>query len=166
MLGIHILLAVALAAFSDALSPLGITGAFVLVYLVLKLGENMFGAHQYSVRLERGTRFAFWFAKEVFKASFDVARVVFSVQVRPSPAIVRIVLSRRDERLATLVGCLLTLTPGTMALEYDPETGELYVHALDTLTVESVEESVREIESRLLEWMDPPEDTTREEGVG
>lgn len=153
MLGLHILLAIALAAFSNALSPLGIALAFFLTYLVLKLGAAMTGASTYLRRLESGLCFIFWYVKEVFKASIDVARVVFGSNCNPAPAIIKMRLRRRDDRMATLVGLLLTLTPGTMALEYNSDTGELFIHALDAHSVESIEGGVREIETRLLAWM-------------
>ena len=154
MLGIHLLLAAVLAAFSSALTPMGIVVSAVLVYLVLKLGAGLMGIRGYVRRIELGTAFIVWFAWEVVSASVDVARVVFRLNRPPRPAIVSIRLLRRDERIATLVGCLLTLTPGTMAMDYDAESGLMYVHALDADTLESIEEGVRQIETRLLAWID------------
>lgn len=154
MLGIHILLAAVLAAFSNALTPMGIVVAAVLVYLVMKLGAGLMGIRGYVRRVELGIGFGFWFAWEVVRASLDVARVVFGLNRMPRPAIVTIRLLRRDERLATLIGCLLTLTPGTMAMDYEPETGLMYVHALDAETPDGIEAGVREIEARLLAWID------------
>lgn len=154
MLGLHILLAAGLAAFSNALSPLGVLGAFVLIYLVLKLGAPVTGLETYVKRVELGTRFIVWFAIEIVKASLDVARLVLARRVTTAPAVVRVTLKRRDETLATLIGCLLTLTPGTMALEYEPDTSVLFVHALDADSQSRVELAVREIETRLLAWID------------
>jgi multicomponent Na+:H+ antiporter subunit E len=154
MLGLHILLAASLAAFAHALSLRGILGAFVLVYLVLKLGAPVIAVETYVKRIELGTRFVVWFAIEIVKASLDVARIVLARRVVTAPAVVCVTLKRRDEALATLIGCLLTLTPGTMALEYEPDTGVLYVHALDVDAQSRVELAVREIETRLLAWID------------
>lgn len=154
MFGLHILLAVALAAFSNALSPMGVFTATVLVYLVLKLGAGLLGLRVYIRRVELGVCFVAWFAREVVMASVDVARVVFAFGREPQSAIVPITLARRDERLATVIGCLLTLTPGTMAMDYDTASGVMFVHALDAETVADVEKGVRAIESRLLAWLD------------
>jgi multicomponent Na+:H+ antiporter subunit E len=155
MLGMHILLAVGIAAFANALNPIGIVGAFVLVYLVLKLGARLIRVGNYVKKLELGTAFVTWFAVEIVKASIDVARIVIARKVETSPAVVPIVLEDRREGPATLVGLLLTLTPGTMALEYEPDSGVMYVHALDADSVDKVEHGVREIERRLLDWMYP-----------
>lgn len=154
MLGLHLLLAVGLAAYADALRPLGVFAAFVAVYLALRLAIDLLGIRRYLRRLELGTAFAFWFVAEVFRASIDVARVVLGRKVAPQPAVVAMRLARRDEGFATLLGCLLTLTPGTMALDYRPESGLMYIHALDARTAAEVEAGVREIERRLLRWLD------------
>ncbi len=159
MLGIHILLAVGLAAFADALSPLGVLAAFLLSYGALRLAIDLIGIRRYLRRLELGTAFAFWFLGEVFRASIDVARVVLGRQVAPQPAVVRMRLARRDERFATLLGCLLTLTPGTMALDYAPDSGVMYIHALDARDADAVEAGVRAIERRLLRWINAGEKT-------
>lgn len=157
MLGLHILLAAGLAAFANALSPLGVLGMFVLVYLVLKFGVPVAGPAIYVRRIELGVRFVAWFAVEAVKASVDVARRVLSRRVDTAPAVVRVTLRRREEWVVTLIGCLLSLTPGTLALEYEPQTGALFVHVLDAESERQVEAGVREIESRLLAWIDPPQ---------
>ena len=167
MLGIHILLAVGLAAFADSLSPLGVVAAFVLSYLALRLAAPLLGVRRYVRRLELGAAFAVWFAVAIFRASIHVAGIVFGREVRPRPAIVKLRLLRPDDRIATLLGCLLTLTPGTVALDYAPEAGLMYIHALDADDAGEVEAGVREIERRLLRWLDagesPPEDNPHDE---
>ena len=60
----------------------------------------------------------------------------------------------RDANTATLLGALLTLTPGTLALEYDENRGLLYIHALDTRQREEVTGMLTELERRLLAWLD------------
>ena len=173
MLGLHILLAVGLAAFADALSPLGVVAAFVVIYVALRLAIDLLGIRRYLRRLELGTAFSLWFVAEVFKASLDVARIVLGRKVSPQPAVIALRLARPDDRIATLLGCLLTLTPGTMALEYLPESGLMYIHAIDAKEAAAVEAGVRAIESRLLRWIDadapppppqPPRSPARPEG--
>ena len=157
MLGLHILLAVGLAAFADALSPLGVVAAFLVIYLALRLAIDLLGIRRYLRRLELGTAFSLWFVAEVFKASLDVARIVLGRKVSPQPAVIALRLARPDDRIATLLGGLLTLTPGTMALEYEAESGLMYVHAIDARDATAVEAGVRAIERRLLGWIDAGE---------
>ena len=166
MLGLHLLLAVGLAAYADALRPLGVFAAFVAVYLALRLAIDLLGIRRYLRRLELGTAFALWFVGEIFRASVGVARIVLGREVAPQPAVVAMRLARRDERFATLLGCLLTLTPGTMALDYCPETGHMFIHALDARSAAEVETGVREIERRLLRWLDAGAPDVAADGTG
>ena len=166
MLGVHILLALGLAAFAGALSPLGVVAAFLVIYGALRLAIDLLGIRRYVRRLELGTAFGLWFVAEIFKATLDVARIVLGRKVAPEPAVVRMRLARRDDRIATLLGCLLTLTPGTMALDYAPASGLMYIHAIDARDADAVEAGVREIERRLLRWIDagePPASHTHSE---
>lgn len=154
MLGLHVLLAAGLAAFADALSPLGVALFFFIIHLLLSLSARFLRLETYVMRVQLGSRFIVWFAIEIVKASLDVARVVLAEKVRPAPAILVIRLARRDDDLATLIGGLLTLTPGTLALDYDGEAGVMFVHVLDAHSAEEVEAGIRAIETRLLRWMD------------
>ena len=170
MLGLHLLLAVGLAAYADMLGPLGVAAAFVIIYVALRLAIDLLGIRRYLRRLELGTAFGLWFVAEIFKASLDVARIVLGRKVAPQPAVIVLRLARPDDRIATLLGCLLTLTPGTMALEYLPESGLMYIHAIDAKEAAAVEAGVRAIERRLLRWIDadapppPPQSPARPEG--
>lgn len=159
MLGLHILIAIGLAAFAKALTPLGVLAAFVLVYGALRLAMDLLGLRRYVRRLELGVVFAGWFVLEVLKASLDVARIVLGRRVDPQPAVVAFALREHDDRIATLLGCLLTLTPGTLALDYLPASGTLYIHAIDARDAAEVEDGVRAIEARLLAWLHAGEQT-------
>lgn len=154
MFGLHVLLAASLAAFADALSPLGVVLSFFGIHLLLSLGAGFLGLKAYVERVRLGTRFIGWFLVEILKASLDVARVVLGARVRPEPAILSLSLARRDDRIATLIGGLLTLTPGTLALDYDAARGVMLVHVLDARSADAVEAGIRGIESRLLRWID------------
>lgn len=166
MLGLHILLAVGLAAFAGAANPLGVAAAFVVIYVALRLARQLLGIERYLRRLELGVAFAAWFIGEVFRATLDVARIVLAREVAPQPAVIALRLRRPGDRFATVLGALLTLTPGTMALDYRPQTGVMYIHALDAGNAEGVEAGVREIERRLLRWLDAGNATAAERTHG
>lgn len=97
-----------------------------------------------------------------FVASFLVDVVIASVQVmwialRPAPpprnAIVAVPLRVRSDLNLTLAAEALSLVPGTLIVEADPETGTLYVHALNARSkadVERVRRQVLAIEARIV----------------
>jgi multisubunit Na+/H+ antiporter MnhE subunit len=50
---------------------------------------------------------------------------------RPQPALVRMKFTGLDETGAALLGCMMTLTPGTTTIDIDMDRGEMLVHLLD-----------------------------------
>lgn len=156
MLYIHLLLAAALAALLASLSPLYCLIAFAALYPVIRaVGLMHRGSRLYALRLEAGLVFVPWFIWQVFSASVDVAKIVLNPGCKVEPAVVCVPVHTRDKRLITLLGCLLTLTPGTLALDYRARTGDLFVHVLDTRSADSVISAVSEIERRLMRWVQP-----------
>jgi multicomponent Na+:H+ antiporter subunit E len=86
-------------------------------------------------------------------------RVAIAV-IRPTPArvrtqVVRVPLSTDSELVGTVVGDLISLTPGTLTLDvrHDPE--RLIVHALGDVDADEVRASVRALENRVLRAITP-----------
>ena len=129
--------------------------AFALLYLLARmLGLMVERLRRYARSLEHGISFCLWFITQVFLATYHVATLVLARRVDVEPAILAYPVTRREVDKVTLLGTLLTLTPGTLALDYDPEQGLLYIHALDARRREDVTDTLIELERRLLSWLD------------
>lgn len=151
---LHLLASVVLALAAGAGHLGGGLLAFALLYGLCRLaGLFVPRLRRYARALELGTVFCVWFLGQVFRASLQVARLVLARRVRVAPAVLAYPVRERGAGTVTLLGLLLTLTPGTLALEYDEARGLLYIHALDARRREGVEQLVREVERRLLAWM-------------
>jgi multicomponent K+:H+ antiporter subunit E len=68
---------------------------------------------------------------DIVVASLQVARLVLGPVSRIRPAFVSVPLDLRDPYVATLLGSMVSLTPGTVAVDVDQETWIMQVHALD-----------------------------------
>jgi multicomponent Na+:H+ antiporter subunit E len=68
--------------------------------------------------------FPFFFA--MAKANVDVAYRVITGRI--NPAIVKINPNLKNDMSATILANSITLTPGTLSVDVDPKTNELYVH--------------------------------------
>lgn len=154
MVFVHLLLTSLLSLGYDGATLASWLLAFVLVYVLLKLlGLLLPVCRVYAMRVEAGARFVPWFTWKVFSASLDVALIVINPRRQVSSAVVQVKLDTRDRRLVTVIACLLTLTPGTLALSYRP--GELFVHVLDTASADPVQQAIHDIELRLMAWVYP-----------
>ncbi|NIC40694.1 Na+/H+ antiporter subunit E [Aquabacterium sp. A08] len=63
---------------------------------------------------------------------------------RPPPAaFLRVRYAPMSPQGAALLGCMVTLTPGTTTLHIDPERRELWLHVLDASDTEAVLQGIR-----------------------
>lgn len=68
---------------------------------------------------------------DIFVANWQVARQVLGPIDRLRPAFITVPLDTRDPFVSTLLGSIVSLTPGTVSIEIDIEAGTLFAHALN-----------------------------------
>ncbi len=88
-------------------------------------------------RLPHALVFVVYFLAEITRANLRVALAVITPRLDLCPGIVRVPTEARTPLEVTLLANAITMTPGTLTLEVDLETYDLYVHGL---YVDSVEE--------------------------
>lgn len=74
------------------------------------------------------------FIVEIFSASFRLALQVFQPRPKLKPAIVALPLEVSTPTAMTMLAIMVTLTPGTLALDLDPKQRLLYIHWVDVTT--------------------------------
>lgn len=87
------------------------------------------------------------FLWEVLKANIDVAYRVVHPGLPINPGIVKVKTSLQSDLACTLLANSITLTPGTMSVDIDKDTGMLYVHWIDVRS-QDVEGATRIIVER------------------
>lgn len=75
--------------------------------------------------------FAARVAWDMLLANWAVARRVVGPLAKLSPAFVEVPLDLRDPFAATVLGSIVSLTPGTVSIDVDRERWVLQLHALD-----------------------------------
>lgn len=86
------------------------------------------------------------FLKAVVVSGVQTVAVIVrhSVGGREPPArLVRIRFAPMDENGATLLGCLISLTPGTTTIDIDMERREMLLHMLDASQAEEAVAGIR-----------------------
>lgn len=76
------------------------------------------------------------FIWECLKANIDVAYRVIHPDLPIRPGIVKVKTNLRSETGLTFLANSITLTPGTMAVDIDPENGILYIHWINVTTTD------------------------------
>jgi multicomponent Na+:H+ antiporter subunit E len=90
------------------------------------------------------------FVWELVTANLDVARRVVAPSMPIDPAVVEVPLRVESDLAITTIANSITLTPGTLTMDYDPDTNSLYVHSIDAGDREATVEAIRRWEDYLL----------------
>jgi multicomponent K+:H+ antiporter subunit E len=68
---------------------------------------------------------------DIVVASWQVARLVLGPTARLRPAFLRVPIDIDDAFVATILGSIVSLTPGSVSVEIERERRSLLIHALD-----------------------------------
>lgn len=94
---------------------------------------------------------------DLLRSSTRVALAVIApTDARLRSAVVRVPLRSDSSLIATVIADLITLTPGTLALDVELSPPGLLVHAMGIETAADVTRSVRRVEDRVLQAIRPP----------
>lgn len=156
------------------LSPKSVLGTF-LVGLVVGLFVAYATRNIYAEAVALGpvvrstpaaVRYLLHFLRELLTANVDVAYRVLSPSLPIDPDVVAIPLRVQTDAAITTIANSITLTPGTLTMDYDEETNTLFVHAITgKQNIHSIIEPVRAWENLALVIFDEeadPEDPTPE----
>lgn len=83
------------------------------------------------------------FLGAVVVSGFQTVRVIAGLGRRPNPAFIRMRYAPMNETGAALLGCMISLTPGTTTIDIDPQRREMLLHVLDATDVQSLVAQIR-----------------------
>jgi len=151
MLLLNLLLALTWMALTGQFDPLNFVAGFLISYLLLRLVRRPGEAQTYFRKAILLLQFIGFYVKELVLANFRVARAVLSPKLRLAPAVLAIPLETRSDLAITLLANLITLTPGTLALDLSSDHSVMYVHAMRAEDLDRVRLGLKNLEARVLE---------------
>lgn len=109
-----------------------------------------------KVRLRRPTvvvRLSFMVLADIIRSNIAVGRIILGVVRRKQTSgFVNIPLELRDPYGLAVLACIITATPGTLWVEFDPAKGVLMIHVLDLIDENDWIQTIKSrYESQLLE---------------
>lgn len=127
---------------------------FVLSFIILWIlsGVEDKGSKKYFKIVPRIVSFFFFFIWELTKANIQVAYEVITPNFNMEPGIVALPLDAKTDLEITLLANLITLTPGTLALDVSTDRSVLYVHGMYVMNKKEFIADIKQgFEKRLLE---------------
>lgn len=146
------------------LTPAPVLGQFLLglvvgtpvAYLFRRLYEPTLNVTGTLGAVPYVALYAAVFLREVIVANFDVAYRVLAPGDRLEPEVILVPLRVETDLGITTIANSITITPGTITLDHDPEENALYVHVIDGRDPQALVEPIREWEDLALRIFDEP----------
>src|SRR5699024_9714012 len=110
--------------------PTFVTG-FMVGMAIVFLMRRFFGGRFYLHRVYAAFKLVLIFISETVKSAIVVIRHILSPKIVIEPGIFKYKTVLRGEWEVPTLALLLTLTPGSVVMEINPEGNMLYVHAMD-----------------------------------
>ena len=154
MFAANLLLALVWMAMTGHFDLANFALGFAFGYLVLFLLQRVLGRSGYFTKSILLVRFAGFYALEVVRANLRVAFDVVTPALRAEPGIVAVPLDARSDTEITLLANLITMTPGTLAVDVADDRSVMYVHAMFVDEPEAFARQIKEdLERRVLELL-------------
>jgi multicomponent Na+:H+ antiporter subunit E len=144
----NILLGLAWALASGRFSLANFCLGFVLGYFFLWLTRRDPTATRYFHRVPQILQFIVIYVWDLIRANLRVAHDVITPRHHMRPGVIGIPLDVQSDAEITMLANLLTLTPGSLALDVSPDRKILYIHAM-YIDEGNVEKLRREIKTNL-----------------
>ncbi|MFM8794659.1 MAG: Na+/H+ antiporter subunit E [Acidimicrobiales bacterium] len=131
------------------LSVANIASGLAAVAVVTWMFAERSGA-TYTLRPWGGLRLLVFVGRSLVTSSARVLwAVLFPTPSRTETSVRRVTLQRGSVFVGAIVANAITLTPGTMTLDLDPDTLELQVHVLGAVEPGAFREEVLDLERRV-----------------
>lgn len=127
---------------------------FVIGYLVLWFSPGLAQRSGYFRKVPQALAFTVFFLRELAVATLRISYDVLTPTAHMRPAVVGIPLDAQTEAEIALLAIVVTLTPGTLALDISSDRKTLYVHAMYASSPDDVRKEIkRGFERKILELL-------------
>ena len=138
-------------ATGDLSIPSLVTG-FLIGFAVLFAGRRVIGSQIYTDKAGKLFLLIIHFLRDLVVANLKVAYDVVTPTHHMRPGVLAIPLDCTTDGEITLLANMITLTPGTLALDVSEDRRTLYIHSTYTPDAELMRNSIKNgVERRILE---------------
>lgn len=140
---LNLILAIAWALASAEVTIARLGEGFVLGFVALWVTGRALGGDEYGRKALAILRLAFLFLRELVIANLKVAYDIVTPTHHMRPGVVAIPLELESDAEIALLANLISLTPGTLALDVSVDRKTIYIHAMYITDVEKVRSSIK-----------------------
>ena len=135
---------------------IGAVAALIVTYffknMLFRFSNKKIGLKKFVKKTVFIFAFVFVFFYEAFIAAIEVSKHVFEKEPSFSPGIVKVKTNLTNVSALTILANLITLTPGTLTLDFDKSERAYYIHWIDVKTTEDAAKR-KEIIETFEKWL-------------
>lgn len=139
---INILMAFIWMLLQDSYGAVDFIMGYIIGILILFLLRQFLLFDFYFKRVWAFIKLTIIFFRELVLANIDMIRVILKPKMDIKPGIVAIPTKLKTDLEITLLAALITLTPGTLSMDFSDDSSLIFVHAID---IDSKEQTIRDI---------------------
>lgn len=132
-------------------------GGFGVALVVMQLVPSHRAETRVGFRPGAALRLLLYFLWKLTEASARLTWEVFTPRNRINAAVLSVRLTSRSPGIVTVVANMVSLTPGSVTIDIDPEEMILFIHVLHLRSVEEERAAVLELEALTLAAFPPAE---------
>ena len=133
---------------------LGLAVGFPVAYVFRRLYADTVDLRRSLRGIPYAVLYVLTFVREAVVSSLDVTYRVLAPSRPIDPEVILIPLRVRTDLGVTTIANSITMTPGSLTLDYDPEENALYVHVIDGSAPEDIVDPIRDWEDYALAIFD------------
>lgn len=140
---INIIIAVTWMLFENSYTLADFFIGYVIGISVVYILIRFKGYEFYLLRVYSFIKLLLLFGRELIRANLMIVKIVLSPKMKIHPGIVAVPTQLKTEAEKALFGVFMTLTPGTLSIEFSRDGHSIFVHALDARDPQKVINSVQ-----------------------
>jgi len=129
---------------------IGIGVGMGVAYLLRRMYQSQFALDGSLAAIPAAVTYLLLFVWELLTANVDVARRVLLPSMPIDPAVIELPLRVESDAAITTIANSITLTPGTLTMDYDADRHALYIHAINCPDPDAVVAPIRSWEDYAL----------------
>lgn len=141
---VNILTAVMWMFLQNSFTPASFVFGYFIGILILFILRRFLIFDFYLRKLWAIVKLLFLFVVELTKANVDMVKVVLRPKLNHQPGIVAVRTELESNVEITLLAALISLTPGTVSMDFSEDSRTIYIHSID---VPDKDEMIEQIHS-------------------
>lgn len=128
---INVLLAVLWMFLQNEYTAVNFISGYIIGILILFIIRRFLKFDFYLKRFWAIIKLIYLFIVELIKANIDVVKVVLKPKQDHQPGIVAVRTQLESNFEISILAALITLTPGTISMDFSQDSKTIYVHSID-----------------------------------